>query len=272
MRKDTSDLIPQKYKKHFKEGRGLGEGVGYIPWIKINEFSSKGRATRIMGIKTNRIHHLHSDNQLRTFLIFEWSDKVVDIRECYPLLDLMKVIDDKKNLFMGKFTDKQTGDQLIITTSFLITLKETDGTKKYIARAVKSSPELCKKITMEKLEIERRYWEAKNIDFKVITDKELNRQLCKNIQWVREAFLDNLEVVGDMKSTSELLYFTLFNNQDIAVNEVIKGLEKRNELDRGMALYVFRYLLAIKKIKVDMTKSIDLKLIVKKLVIFPEEE
>jgi len=220
MEKEHMGSLSQKYSKHIKESRGQGEGADYIPWTKINEFSSKGRATRIMGIKTNRIHHLQSDNQLRAFLIFEWSDKVADIRECYPLLDLMKVIDDKENLSLDKFIDKKTGKQLVITTNFLITLKQDDGTKKYVARAVKNCSELSKKITIEKLEIERRYWQEKNIDFKVITDRELNRQLCKNIQWVREALLDNLEVVDNIKATSELLYLILFNNQGIVVKEV----------------------------------------------------
>ena len=263
--------ISNKYKKHLKEGRGQGEGVDYIPWIKINEFSSKGRATRIMGIKTNRIHHLHSDNQLRVFLIFEWSDKVVDIRECYPLLDLMKVVDDKESLSLNKFVDKETGEQLVITTNFLITIKEADGTKGYIARAVKNCSELSRNITIEKLEIERRYWEAKNIDFKVITDKELNRQLCKNIQWVRETLLDSSEVVDVIKTTSELLYSTLLNNQEIVVKEVLKEFEKSNNLDKGIALYMFRYLLAVKKIKTDMTKSIDFNLRIRELVMFTEE-
>jgi|GEM_PF-6304894 len=39
-----------------------------------------------------------------------------------------------------------------------------------------------------------------------------------------------------------------------------------------MALYIFRYILAIKKIKADMTKSIDFKLRVRELIIFPKEE
>jgi len=95
-----------KLDRYIKECRGQGEGANYIPWVKINEFSSKGRATRIHGIKTNRIHHLHSDNQLRAFLLFEWSDKIIDIRESYPLLDLREVVDKNEDLKLDKYMDR----------------------------------------------------------------------------------------------------------------------------------------------------------------------
>jgi hypothetical protein len=269
---DNKIEISHKYKKHIKEERGIGEGADYIPWTKINEFSSKGRATRIMGIKTKRIHHFHSDNQLRAFLIFEWSNNVVDIRECYPLLDLMETIDDKEDLSLDKFIDKASGEQFVITTNFLVTTKEADGTIKYIARAVKNCTELSKKITIEKLEIEKRYWESKGTEFKIITEKELNRQLCKNIQWVRESLLENSGVVVEKDKLSTQLYFHLTNNKDIVVKDVLKDFELRHDIDKGTALYLFRYLLAIRRIAIDMDKPVNFNIRVKELLRFSKED
>ncbi|MFL0163958.1 TnsA endonuclease N-terminal domain-containing protein [Candidatus Clostridium helianthi] len=264
--------ISNKYRKHIKEDRGIGEGADYIPWTKINEFSSKGRATRIMGIKTKRIHHFHSDNQLRAFLIFEWSNKVTDIRECYPLLDLMETVDDKDNLALDKFSDSEPGNQFVITTNFLLTLREPDEKIKYIARAIKNCSELNKKITIEKLEIEKRYWRARGIEFKVITDKELDRQLCKNIQWVRETLLDNSGGVEEKDKLSTQLYFHLSNNKGIIVKDVLKDFESRYDVVKGTALYLFRYLLAIKRITMDMTQPINFNITVMKLLKFFEED
>jgi hypothetical protein len=262
--------VGKKYNKHLKEERGLGEGKDYIPWVKINEFSSKGRATRIMGLVTKRIHHFSSDNQLRAFLIFEASNCVIDIRETYPLLDLMEVIDYKEDLALDKFRDKASGEQFVITTNFLLTIKEVDGTIKYIARAIKNCTELSKKITIEKLEIERRYWLLKNIDFKVITDKELNRNLCKNLQWVRETILDGPEIMPNREELSARLYFYMFNNRDVIIKDSFKDFEVRNELDRGVALYLFRYLLGTKRIVVDMTKIINYNCKIEDLLKFLE--
>lgn len=263
--------LNRKYKKHMKEGRGIGEGADYIPWIKINEFSSKGRATRIMGIKTKRIHHFHSDNQLRAFLIFEWSNKVIDIRECYPLLDLMEIVDDKDDLSLDKFVDKDSGEQFIITTNFLLTIKEVDGTIKYVARAVKNCTELGKKITIEKLEIEKRYWLEKNIDFKIITEKELNRNLCKNLQWIRETILDGSEVMPSREELSSQMYFYMLNNRNIIIKDLFKDFERRSDIDKGTALYLFRHLLGTKQIAVDMKNIIDFNCKVQDLVSFLKE-
>ena len=116
----------EKLKRYLKEGRGQGTGANYQPWTKISDFSSIGRASRIHGLKTHRIHHLHSDIQLRAFLIFEWCDRVVDIRESFPLLDVLEVIDEKKDLRFDKFRDKETGTPLVITTNFLLTTLDQD--------------------------------------------------------------------------------------------------------------------------------------------------
>lgn len=62
--------------------------------LKVTTFSSKGRVTRIYGYKTKRIHHLQSDNQLRTFLLLEWDDRVKNIKENIELKDFEATFDD----------------------------------------------------------------------------------------------------------------------------------------------------------------------------------
>ena len=45
-RKRTSEI-----KKWIKQGRGSGIGANYKPWLKDSRVSSKGRSTRLKGIK-----------------------------------------------------------------------------------------------------------------------------------------------------------------------------------------------------------------------------
>jgi hypothetical protein len=255
-----------KVQKNCKEGRGRGNFENYIPWVKTHEFSSKGRATRVRGVKIPRIFHLQSDNMYRAFLTFEYSS-VLDIRESYPLLDVMEVIDYKDDLRFDKFLDKQTGDPFVITTSFLLTVKEPDGSEKYVARTVKNNSELTRKITWEKLEIERRYWESKGISWKIITDKQLPRQLAKNIEWVRETLLEGSE--GELKketfSLSILKY--LLENEEHSLKELLKVFDKREGLEKGAGLFLFRYLVAKKEIYFDMNKVIDFSLPVREILL-----
>ncbi|MDY4543766.1 MAG: hypothetical protein SPE00_00370 [Bacilli bacterium] len=75
--------------------------------LKVITFSSKGRATRIFSYKTNRIHHLQSDNQLNVFLLLEWNDNVINIEENVELNDLEENLDNIEELRLDKFTDKE---------------------------------------------------------------------------------------------------------------------------------------------------------------------
>ncbi|MDT3705057.1 MAG: hypothetical protein ROZ36_19185 [Thermincola sp.] len=34
------------YEKYLREGRGQGEGPGYTPWIRVQDFASKGIVSR----------------------------------------------------------------------------------------------------------------------------------------------------------------------------------------------------------------------------------
>lgn len=255
-----------KVKKFIKEGRGQGVGTDYIPWVKTHEFSSKGRATRILGVKIPRIFHLQSDNMYRAFLTFEYSS-VLDIRESYPLLDVMEVIDNKDDLRFEKFLDKQTGDPFVITTSFLLTVKEPDGSEKYVARTVKSTSELSRKTTWENLEIQRRYFESKGISWKIITDKQLPRQLAKNIEWVRETLLKGSEGELNKETLSLSLLQYLLENDVQPLKEVLRSFYKREGLEKGAGLFLFRYLVAKREIQLDMNKVIDFSLPVRNILL-----
>ncbi len=242
-------------------------GKDYIPYTKTNTFSSKGRATRIMGIKTGRIHHLQSDNQYRAFMYFEWAEQILDIRESYPLLDIMEVIDNKEGLRFDKFKDKEKDTQFILTTNFLLTVDKGNGEIEYVARTIKNTTELSRAITAEKLEIERRYWEAKEIDWKIITEKELDRQYVKNIEFVRETLLQSQWQEQELREMGNKLALILMNSRDYALKQVLKDFERIVSLEEGTGLFVFRYLVAKKKVHIDMFKKFEVSKKVSEMLI-----
>lgn len=243
-----------KIQRFIKEGRGQGTGSNYIPWIKTSDYSSKGRSTRIHGIKTQRIHHLHSDNQLNAFLMFEYSDRVIDIRESYPLLDVMEVISNKEVLRFDKFSD-DAGNPLVICTNFLLTIRGESGEEKLVARTIKNTSELTRRITVEKLEIERRYWEAKGIDWRVITEKQLPHQLCKNIEWLRETLLDEMP---EQHELAQQLLIMLQQNTQVSLKHLFNQFEIERDLEQGLGLWLFRYLLATKCLVINIENPINL--------------
>ena len=233
--------------------------------LKVTTFSSKGRATRIYSYKTNKIHHLQSDNQLKVFLAFEWIDSIKDIKENIELKDLEATLYNVENLRLDKFMAKETGQLYQLHTNFLIkVLKE----EKYeeIAVSVKSLSELERKTVIEKLEIERRYWKAKNIKFYLITEKEIDNQVVENIRWCREALIDNR--IDNKVEIVERLYYSLQEKKQDVLQKVLNGFDAEEDLENGTALFMFRYLIAIKEIYINMKEKIDLNNYIKDIVQF----
>lgn len=136
----------------------------------------------------------------------------------------------------------------------------------YLARTIKNTTELKRKITFEKLEIERRYWLAKGVDWKVMTQKELPRQLAKNIEWVRETMLEGSEEEFNKEELSVIFLRFLLENDKLPLKEALTLFDRIEDLQKGSALYLFRYLIAKKEITIDMTKKIDLSLTVNDLL------
>ena len=250
----------EKYKRLIKEGKGQGIGNEYKPWIDVQGFPSKGRVSRVLGWKTGRIHHLLSDLQTRYFYMLEWENTVIDIREHYPLLDVEDTIEEKSDLRFDLFTDKESGFPYVLNTNFLITLKSKNNSNLYIARAVKMAAELEKKRTLEKLEIERRYWNAKGIDWGIVTQKDISNIFAKNIEWVHPS-LYSYQDRGFSKQ--EIIYIgnvlvERFVENSHSIRKITADFDKEFNYESGTGLFVFKFLIASKQIEVDMMNTIDI--------------
>jgi hypothetical protein len=271
MTRGKSVWTVEKYNRFIKEGRGQGEGINYKPFWTITDFPTYGRASRILGWKTGRIHHFFSDIEKNLFLLLDFDENniISDIREHYPLLNLEETIDTYEDLKLYKFKDKETGEQYVITTTFLITLKDISGKVKHSAISVKGSSELNRDITIERLEIERRFWEEKNIPWAIITDKEIPKIKCKNIEWIHSTLRASEEfgISDDKRTYYKEALKDLLVNMDDEVRNIIGYFEQSNNLNEGMGLYIFKYLIANREIKVDLDKEIKLDKTVKDLIL-----
>lgn len=262
MGKYSADWTEEKLRRYLKEGRGQGEGVDYKPWLTVTDFASQGRSSRIKGIKTGRIQHFLSDLETRYFFLLEWDEKdiVQDIREFYPLLDYEAVVDQKDDLYHHVTRNRKDGCPYTITTTFLITLKGKDGGAIYEARSLKSSSDLERWSAVEKLEVERRYWKAKGVGWAVITNKDIDPVASRNAEWT----LSTVHSIGDlglsdveMDDICDALMMRI-EDSDGTIRQITSAIDKDYALATGSGLFLFRNLLAKKKIQMDMTKPIDL--------------
>lgn len=252
----------EKIIKLLEQGYGKGEGKDYKPYIDVIKVASKGRATRVKGWKTNRVHHFLSDSETRFFYLMEYQDSVVDIREHYPLIDdveeLFNVLDDQ---LINRLFNQKTGEPLVLTTSFLITEKNSSGEIKYIARSIKDYKQLDNMRTIERFEVMRRYWELKGIDYGIITNKEIPIVFAKNIEYVHSFY--HLEDYGfnlnEQLFYEDYLIKLIRDNQYKSIKEVLFCFDKKFEFEDGTGLLFFKHLLARKIVKVNMNKAINLE-------------
>jgi len=188
MSKRKYEFDEQKLARFIKEGRGLGSGADYKPWLTIQDVPSEGLATRVPGIKNKRIHHALSGLERNLLIMLDWSDAVADIREQFPLdREITRQIADSMGVAHPK--DPRTRVDIVMTTDVLIDFHQSLNRPPF-ASAVKESTTLDDLRIIEKLEIERRYWaqHTEKTDWGITTEKELPKQRIESHRVSRRLF------------------------------------------------------------------------------------
>lgn len=255
----------EKLKRYLAEGRGTGEGASYKPWWDTQSFPSDGRASRLLGIKTGRVHHFFSDTQRRYFLILDWLDEsVIDIREHYPLLDLVEVVNDD-DLNLVKYQNEH--EHYVLTTTFSITKRMPNGEMVEFARSIKYASNLVKKSTLESLEVQRRYWRKKGIDFGIVTNKDLDLVQVKNIEWLNPII--SMHFKHESKSDIEMMIKSRYQTEEIPFNKLLESIDADYGFEAGTAVQVFKSMVANRKVVIDFLHPINLRTKIE--ILFKEE-
>lgn len=255
MAKHRAAWTCQRYHKLIAEGRGQGTGVDYKPWLTIHDFASKGVVSRVWGRKAGRIHHFMSRNETAFFYILDASEKVLDIREQYPLLPVTETVEIAENMGIRHPRDTVSKYPYVLTSDFVITTSEG-----LTVRSVKMASELEKPRVLEKLEIERAYWKRRNIDWRIVTENQIDFQKARNLEWIYRSWDFSKMLPDELQAeTVKALFREMFEMTSLPVNEIARRTESIFKLDAGMGLTTFQNLLLHKQIRtVDLSKPLDL--------------
>lgn len=252
MAKRKTGWTEEKIARYLKEGRGSGELENYKPWLTNQDFASSGRTHRPKSWKTQRMMQLFSDLEHSYMFVLDWAENVFDIREQFPLNreQTIKIAETKE---IKHSMDRDSGTPIVMTTDFLITLKGGNDFS-YLAKSIKPAGELNDKRVIEKLEIERNYWKNNGVEWGIVTEKDIPTTLWKNIEYIHESYYVDQESL----ILADILYNELRSNQGMILR-IINFFDKKYKLEEGTGLSLFKYLLARKKIKVNMLEDIDLR-------------
>lgn len=178
----------QDIERHIANGFGGGAGAGYLPWLRVQDVPSRGRSHKIPGVKVERLHHLLSDLERAYLLVCEFSEDVVDIREQYPLLPVESTQAIARAIGVRYPKYNATTLPIVMTTDFLLTVKQPSGDFKTVARTIKYQHDLEGRDamrTLEKLEVERRFWMSQGVDWSIVTEELFTPDLIKNLGLLR---------------------------------------------------------------------------------------
>ncbi|HEU0178700.1 MAG TPA: TnsA endonuclease N-terminal domain-containing protein [Blastocatellia bacterium] len=243
--------------RRLKEGRGQGRGAEYKPYLRVQDVPSQGLATRVGGWKTGREHHFMSCLECDYFYLLEWSSVVVDIREQYPL-DLDETLAIASDLGIRHPTDPRTRESVVMTSDFVNTVRQSIGAIEH-ARTLKYTKDLGSSRVMEKLEIERVYWASRGVDWGVVTEREIDPALARNIKWLHpyrasaalapltDAAIRNVEAVLTPRVLEE----------NLPLRDLTDECDRRFIFPPGASLAVVRHLIACGRWQVNMTSPIQ---------------
>ena len=166
-------------QRRIKQGFGKGEGQDYKPWLRVQDVPSIGRSHRIYSHITKRTHHLLSDLERAVFFILDWKPSTLDIREQFPLIreDSLDIAKEA-----GIRHPEMAGIKQVMSSDFLVDTSDKNLPK--FVLQVKPSSVMEDKRTIEKLEIERRYWLKKKIPFFLVSERSISDVIHKNLFWL----------------------------------------------------------------------------------------
>jgi len=251
MAKRNRTTTSAKIQKRVKAGRGQGKGADYLPWLTIQDVPSQGLATRIRGHKTKRVHHLLSKLETDFFSVLELSPEVIDIREQYPLLPLDETLAIAEACGIHHPTDPKSREPVVMTTDFVVTRLRQEK-REDVARTIKYCRDLDAKRTVEKLEIERRYWKAHQVDWGIVTEREIPSNLVQNARLLH----DYLESPGNGLKAEEIevLIETLTVNikqNGSALRTIALDCDRQLGFEKGTSLAFAYHLIATQRWPVD---------------------
>ena len=248
MRK-TKRFTPDLLTRYEKLGRGLGTFENYLPWHRVGRSDPSSIGRSHLQIWNNRQREFLSDGEWVVFMFSAMLQNLVDIREQFPLQ--YEVGDHETNVYkvccqklfpgtrqisemLGFKHPRVHGDgrtaPWVMTTDLLLTLFRADGSYFLLAIAHKTMDAHEKKRTQELLEIEKTYWEARGVEWLLITRNDYLQEVALSLRnsspWalglpvettrLREV-ADNIQKFNGLPLTAALCAFAeLFGDMDTA--------------------------------------------------------
>lgn len=115
--------------------------------------------------------------------------------------------------------------------------------------------DLQSKRNLEKLEIERCYWQRRNIDWGIVTEREVSQTIAENIKWLHP-YLDLNDLPQSDITRITMVMTPLVLQAKDSLADIAAICDDQLGLRPGLSLLVVRHLLANRVWQVNMVQPI----------------
>jgi hypothetical protein len=245
-----------------KQGLGQGERESYQPWLRVQDVPSHGRSHKVHGSIVDRVYQLLSDLEYAFWLQLDFSENVVDIREQFPLFPVsaLQAIASSKGIKYPVYLG--TDVPYVMTTDFVITIRESDGSTRLVARTVKphnavtSGESLLR--TWEKLEIEEEFWTAQGVSWEVVTEHNLPTTVTRNLEWLRKGGPVQTRWVHEPLCSQFIDELIRAQHFGWTLGKTLKHISGRLMTPYETCAQMFRYVVWQKLISIDLMQTISI--------------
>lgn len=255
-------ITQEKIEKRIAAGDGQGVREAYVPWIKIRAFPSRGTSHIVPGVKVHRAHHLLSNAEYHYHVILEHERSIIDIREQFPLLPATETHAIASSLGIRPPVYPGTKIPQVLTTDFLITQASDIGSEKLVARSMKYVKEIEsaskdeQNRLLEKLEIERLYWERRGVEWKLVLYETLSQTRIRNLLILRSYALIPAPLDSEKNISVMLELLSKARVDELPLKTLLVKLSKAMYMEYKAVKFLFFYLAWMGRIKIDLNSSL----------------
>ncbi len=225
----------------------------YLPMFAARQVPSEGNRISIWSWKNMRPMELLSGVEEDALRIYDSHNGIESICEQVALDPSLtrKIVREMPGVRHPKVEDQD----VIMSTDFVL-LKRSAGVATFHARSVKRACDITKRVE-EKLEIERRYWAQRGIEFRLVLDTKFPPIEQANLTYI--APRKGEDQLPCSKSDAEAI-FTFLNpyviEGTLPLAAICRICDQGLQMERGTALAVSLHLIARRRWPVAMSEPI----------------
>lgn len=231
-------FTPALLERFRKQGRGIGTFENYMPWHRVGRGDPSSMGRSHLMVWRNRQRELLSDGEWVGLLFSTMLNNVVDVREQLPLAleNARFELGDYDARFVGgnfpgtKEIARKLGfkhprvhgdggvEDWVMTTDQVLLLRRPDGRPELLALSYKPDDTTLTKRARQLLAIEAAYWEARSVQWLLITpdlfDESVGLTLRRSAPWALGTPVAPLEIRTATSAAQDLLGHSLHHTLD----------------------------------------------------------